>query len=199
MLSITDKIQKAIDSGMYACEIFLDLSKAFDTVNYEILLQKLECYGIRGVAKRWFESYFHNRQQFVSMGDVKSATKAISCGVPQGSVLGPLLFLLYVNDFQNCSKILDFHLFADDTNIFHAHKSITALEEITSEQLNLVHEWLCANKLSLNIEKSNFVIFHPIQKKLIYTVTIATRDKSLKQEDNIKYLGIIIDKNLNWF
>ena len=131
------------------------------------------------------------------MWAVKSATKAISCGVPQGSVLGPLLFSLYVNDFQNCSKIIDFHLFAD-TNIFHAHKSITALEEITSDQLNLVHEWLCANKLSLNIDKSNFVIFHPIQKKLIYTVTIAIRDKSLKQEGNKKYLGVIIDKNLNW-
>ena len=198
ILIITDKIQKAIDSGMFTCGIFLDLSKAFDTVNHKILLQKLECYGIRGVAKRWFESYLNNRQQFVSLGNVKSETKAISCGVPQGSVLGPILFLLCVNDFQNCSKILYFHLFADDTNLFLAHKSIATLEKETSEQLNLVHEWLCANKLSLIIEKSNFVIFHQAQKKLTYAVNIAINDKFLKYEDNIKCLGVLIDKNLNW-
>ena len=113
-------------------------------------------------------------------------------------MLGPILFLLYVNDFQNCSKIFDFHLFADDTNLFLVHKSIATLEKETSEQLNLVHEWLCANKLSLNIDKSNFVIFHPTQKKLTYAVNIAINNKFLKYKDNIKYLGVLIDKNLNW-
>ena len=113
-------------------------------------------------------------------------------------MLGPILFLLYVNDFQNCSKIFDFHLFADDTNLFLAHQSIATLEKETSEQLNLVHEWLCANKLSLNIDKLNFVIFHPAQKKRTYAVNIAINGKFLKYEDNIKYLGVLIDKNLNW-
>ena len=103
-------------------------------------------------------------------------------------MLGPILFLLYVNDFQNCSKIFDFHPFADDTNLFLAHKSIATLEKETSEQLNLVHEWLCANKLSPNINKS----------ELTYAVNIAINNKFLKYEDNIKYLGVLIDKNLNW-
>ena len=198
VLSITDKIQKAIDDSSYECRIFLDLSKAFDTVNHTILLQKLECYGIRGVAKGWFESYLQNRQQFISLGNMKSTTSVISCSVPQGSVLEPLPFLLYMNDFQNSSRVLDFHLFADDLNPFCENKSLAALEKIASEELAHIHEWLCANKLSLNIEKSNFVVFHPPQKKLNFSVKIVLLDKVPKYEKNIKYLGVVIDCHLNW-
>jgi hypothetical protein len=94
----------------------------------------------------------------------------ISCGVPQGSVLGPILFLLYINDFYNCSNLLDFHLFADDSNLFYSDKSLTRLESSINSQLSYVSEWLCANKLSLNIEKSSFIVFHPYQKKINHTV-----------------------------
>ena len=97
VISITDKIQKAIDQGYYSCGIFLDLSKAFDTVNHQIMLDKLEYCGIRGLAEQWFESYFMNRKQFVSLGVCKSDVFNISCGVSQGSVLGPILFLLYTS------------------------------------------------------------------------------------------------------
>ena len=121
-LLITDKIQKAIDDGLVSCGIFLDLRKAFDTINHQILISKLEHYGIRGIANDWFRSYLHNRQQFVCIGDTTSDYSINSCGVPQGSVLGPLLFLIYINDFKNCSSLLDFHLFADDTNLFASHK-----------------------------------------------------------------------------
>ena len=132
------------------------------------------------------------------MGNIRSKTQHISCGVPQGSVLGPLLFLLYINDLQNSSNILEFHLFADDSNLFYADKSLSRLESVVNNELIYVHEWLCANKLTLNIEKSSFVIFHPPQKKINYDVKLTLKDQSLKQELSISYLGAIIDCHLDW-
>ena len=116
ILSIIDRIQRAIDHRNYSCGIFLDFSKAFDTINHNILIQKLGYYGIRGVAKDWFVSYLSDRKQFVTVNGIQSEPCEITCGVPQGSVLGPLLFLLYINDIHKCSSVLDFHLFADDAN-----------------------------------------------------------------------------------
>jgi hypothetical protein len=133
ILSITDKIQTAVEDGYYSCGIFLDLSKAFDTVNHSILLQKLEYYGFRGVAHNWLKLYLDNRKQFVTVGSISSGLLNISCGVPQGSVLGPLLFLLYINAIQNSTRILDFHLFADDSNLFYANKSLLTLETIVNK------------------------------------------------------------------
>ena len=105
LLLLTDKIQRSIDKGMFCSGIFLDLCKAFDTVNHKILLTKLEYYGIRGVSNDWFASYLTNRRQFVSLNGINSDYQTITCGVPQGSVLGPLLFLLYINDMPKCSNI----------------------------------------------------------------------------------------------
>ena len=112
-----DKISSAIDNKEYTVGIFIDLSKAFDIVDHDILLSKLEHYGIRGTALSWFENYLNNREQYVEFNGHRSELWRIKCGVPQGSILGPLLFLVYINDLCNVSKVVDFILFADDTNI----------------------------------------------------------------------------------
>ena len=117
ILCIIDRIQKAIDNRSFSCGKFLDFSKAFDTVNHEILINKLEYYGFRGLVKQWFISYLSERRQIVTVNLEKSAECIVSCGIPPGSVLGPLLFLLYINDFSKSSNIFDFHLFADDANL----------------------------------------------------------------------------------
>ena len=122
--------------------MFIDLKKAFYTVNHDILLLKLEHYGIRGVAYSWFKSYLSDRKQFVSLNGVESNLKNISCGVPQGSVLGPLLFLLYINDLPNISSKLKFFLFADDTNIYFESKNLKNIEKIINFELKKFYEWL---------------------------------------------------------
>lgn len=120
-----------------------------------------------GTAKDWLISYLHDRQQFVSINGCNSELSHIPCGVPERSVLGPLLFLLYINDFQNCSLLFDYHFFADDTNLFYSDTSLKAhLERKVNENLKSINSWLKANRLILNVDKSNFIIFHPPQKSL---------------------------------
>ena len=127
---------------------------------------KLEHYGIRGTALDWFKSYLSDRKQFVSVNGSNSNHLSVTCGVPQGSVLGPLLFLIYINDLPLSSSRLDFYLFADDTNIYYEAESLHHLQNVVNKELKKVKIWLDVNKLSLNIDKTNFIIFKSPQHSL---------------------------------
>ena len=166
LIGMTETIKESIDNGTFGCCIFVDLQKAFDTVNHTILLKKLEHYGVRGNVLNWFSSYLCNRKQYVSVNGATSDQLTITCGVPQGSVLGPLLFLIYINDLPSVSRFLSFCLFADDTNIYFNSRDLLTLQKVMNRELKKVKKWLDANQLALNIEKTNFVIFHSPKEKL---------------------------------
>ena len=198
LIDLHDKISSALDNGELAVGVFLDLSKAFDTVDHSILFDKLEHYGIRGLALKWIKSYFSNRLQFVEYNGHASSRTNISCGVPQGSILGPLFFLLYINDINNASKILQLILFADDTNVFLSHKNADCLANILNTELNKLSIWFRANKLSLNLKKTKFMVFKPSQKRKSHDIQLLINDYKLDQVKETIFLGVILDENLNW-
>ena len=186
ILDIMGKIQANMDKKLYSCGVFIVLSKAFDTVNHDILLDKLHHYGIRGILNKWFASYLKRRFQTTEIKNCISEKQETLCGVPQGSVLGPLLFLIYINDICNSSNILKFYIFADDTNLLHADNNLKNLEKTFNKELANVSSWLIANKLILNISKSNFVIFRPYQKKITYQPTIKLFDNNSQRLVNLE-------------
>ncbi len=146
-LKFLDIITKNIENNEITAGIFLDLSKAFDTIDHKILLSKLEFYGIRGVANTWFENYLSNRYQFVNFKNMLSSTSHIKCGVLQGSILGPLLFILYINDIIKSSSDLNFILFADDTSSLCSDKDPEILNRKLYNEIIKVQNWLIANTI----------------------------------------------------
>ena len=198
-LELTDKISKAMDEGKYTMGIFLDLSIAFDSVNFEILFKKLQHYGIRGICLQWFKDYLQERTQIVKYKQHRSTEMNVTTGVPQGSILGPLLFLLYINDIESCSDILSFVLYSDDTNAFYSNPCLKTLYNTIQNEMNKVVKWLKANKLSINASKTKFVIFKSKNKSLLNTDnTIKINNDLVKQVTFVKFLGVIIDEELTW-
>ena len=196
LLVLIDEIVNALDSGEVAVGVFLDFSKAFDTVNHKILLSKLFHYGIRDKAYAWLESYLCNRVQFVSYNGFKSTKNTITCGVPQGSILGPLLFLIYINDLSKICQFTNPFLFADDTNLLHHSKDLVKLQKEINDDLHQISEWLQANRLSLNIKKTHYMIFS--NKRLPIDMNIKIDGNKIDSVEQTKFLGVIIDKQLNW-
>ena len=169
LMILIDKLISSLDKGEMVIGIFLDFSKAFDTVDHEILLQKLFHYGVRGCALDWFRSYLCGRKQYVTYNNVSSNTKSINCGVPQGSILGPLLFLIYINDLSKVCTYTTPILFADDTNIFLNGLDIQQMQNTINKELLNISNWLKANKLSLNVKKP-ITWYSPERNILILTL-----------------------------
>lgn len=198
LIDVVDNIRKIIEKGDYALGIFLDLKKAFDTVDHEILLSKLDHYGFRGHSNNLIRSYLTGRSQFTVVNGKKSKIQNIETGVPQGSVLGPLFFILYINDIINCIDNGKMTLFADDTSLLLHHKNLRILKQQAEKEMKNLYEWFISNKLTLNWDKTFFVMYHTKKKRIENFMELKINDKSIKRVDYVTYLGMIIDNNLSW-
>lgn len=163
---LVDDIYRAIDTSNIAAVLFLDLKKAFDTIDHGVLLRKLEYYGIRGVANALFRSYLAGRTQYVSVNGAASSKRAITVGVPQGSNLGPLLFLLYINDLARLQLHGKPRLFADDTSVTYIATDPTRLLRLMKQDIQKLQSFFVENLLSLNLGKTNYMMFHSRRKKV---------------------------------
>ena len=193
---LTDKLAEKIDKSETSIAIFLDLAKAFETVDHQILLEKLHHYGIRGLPLELMKSYLSGRKQCVKCDNHYSVFMDIECRVPQGSILGPLLFIIYVNDLPttvNRSAIL----FADDTCVTFSSKNTKFLINQVNENLKLLNQWFISNKLTVNYTKTNYIVFSGNGRK-DFNGTIKMGTSTLKRVSSIKYLGLMIDEDLNW-
>ena len=199
LIEFSDIIHRFVDLEHYAINIFIDLTKAFDTVNHEILLSKLNSYGIRGHANTFLWSYLLNRTQFTVVNGIRSDHNIISCGVPQGSVLEPLLFSLYINDLYMAVGSDAVRLFADDTVLFMHDPYLNNLINDITEKLTELYNWYVCNELTINGEKTNFVLFHAINKPVqpkFWSNKKGVMD--VTRVNSFQYLGVYFDETLKW-
>ena len=190
-----------MDKGHLNGVIFLDLKKACDCVNHDILLKKLILYGCRGNTLHWFRFYLTNRIQMCKIAQTLSQPCYIKCGLPQGSNLGPLLFLIHINDLPNCLSSLAASMFADDTNLTENGKCVEDIQDHLNADLKKVHHrWLLTNKLTLNKEKTEYMIIGSRQRlvKSNTDPTITIGGANIKRVKQTKTLGIIVDEHLSW-
>ena len=182
----------------YVIGIFYDLSKAFDTVNHKILLKKLHNYGIRGITLKWFESYLTSRFQYTVVNSSASAVLPISIGVPQGSILGPLLLTIYLNDLQFASKNPVLTLFADDSNAFVRANDLANTFELATMVCSKMSIWFKCNLLSVNYNKTSYMLFYPTKKDeeeiALKMLNVSKDGMLLERVDCIKFLGLYIDE-----
>ena len=200
IIDLCAEIIKNNERGLHTACIFLDLSKAFDTLSHTILLQKLERYGIRGITLDWFKSYLTGRKLRSKVAVSPGSTHCysdyydVTIGTPQGSCLGPLLFLIYINDLNLNLEYCRILLFADDTTIFCGHRNMNYLNWCLSEDLNTINDWFLANKLTLNLDKSHLLQFG----KNTFPIKLNLNNVPITEPDSMKFLGVHLDKDLKW-
>ena len=196
LMELIEDLTQSLEKKEHTIGVFIDLKKAFDTINHEILLEKLYNYGLRGKSNDWVKSYLKNRKQYVKLDECESESMDVVCGVPQGSILGPKLFIMYINDMMNISKWLKFILFADDTNIFCSGKNVNDLGRMVTRELDKLKDWFAINKLSLNVTKTNYMLFSRCINAV--DVTVKINNVSINRVDATKFLGVVIDDKLSW-
>ena len=192
IINLIDNIENAFDKNKFACGVFID------TVDHEISLKKLWHYGIRGIANDWFKSYLTNRMQYFSIDGISSDLLKVNFGVPQGSVLGPLLFLLYIKDLHSSIGFSSPFHFADDTGLLNTQYSIRVINKTLNKDLRELSFWLNANKIALNVAKAEIVLFKTSNKNYDPDLKIKLCRKRIHASPYVKYLGGFIDENLNW-
>ncbi len=200
LIKIYDKFLQGFDSGKFIGAVFVDLRKAFDTVNHAILLKKLEAVGIKDKELQWFNSYLSNRTQRVDYRGTLSETQPVTIGVPQGSILGPLLFIIFVNDAPEVvQEIMD--LYADDTTLQTASSTLLELEDKLNRDLSALNGWLKANRLVLNTDKTVCMVLSTRQRRATVPeckINLTINNESIKQVSEAKLLGMLVDENLSW-
>ena len=200
LLDCTNEWYINMDRGLYNIVVLLDLTKAFDTVNREILLCKFERYGFDYKALDLLKNYLTDRTQSCQLNGMLSDQRKITCGIPQGSILGPLLFIIYINDLPNCLKHTTPRMFADDTSLTAVGKTFNEAEEIANKDLKNVKAWLSSNKLSLNIAKTEYLLIgsRPKIKRMDVQPTVKIDTCPIKRVKCAKMLGVETDEHLNW-
>ena len=193
-----------LDKGQYTSVTFIDLKKAFDTVDHQILLQKLRVYGLAGKEINWFQSYLDNRKQCCKVNGHMSKLDNINFGVPQGSRLGPLLFLIYINDLPLALDSSNVNMYADDTSIYYSSKSISSINNAVNKDLQSLKSWLDENKLSLNVAKTQSILIgsrykiRAVEQPDNQKPFLHIGDEAISIITSTKYLGIQVDQFLNW-
>ena len=197
---LVNKITRSMNQKKKTLGIFLDLSKAFDLIDHNILLQKLDRYGIRGVANKWFKSYLSNRKQLVCVaGHLSSTILDVEYGAPQGSILGPLLFLIYINDLPSCLEHSTPVFYADDSNLLISDSNCQTLIRKGNEDLANVQNWILSNKLALNIGKTQAIIFRTPNTRIPSNLSkLKIGENEIKLAEKTEFLGVIITKSLSW-
>lgn len=189
-------ILDALNRKEIALLLLIDFSKAFDMVDHEILLEKLNRYGIRGNALEWMKSYLQNREQYVSISGRNSIKRQLSYGVPQGSILGPLLFIIYINDMPKVHKLAKFVLYADDANIILTGKNIEEIHQQVELLTKTLTDWVDCNGLKLNLKKTCFMIFSPHKTNIEYDLRMS--NVNIERKSTARFLGVLINEKLNW-